>query len=160
MKKAKDITIRSSAAEYLTFVAATGTGQTSVEMRYEDENVWLTQKMMATLYDVGVAAGGIENRDAPVAAGGYRNVVVPRPRPGYGQHRRGNLLRMKVRAPHQNGIRMRYFAGHFVFIPGKEVQPLGGNFIHGSDLKHDNSLTGPKPGKLLKAFFKIFHKAY
>ena len=22
-------------------------------MRYEDENIWLTQKMMATLYDVG-----------------------------------------------------------------------------------------------------------
>ena len=41
--------IRSSAAEYLTFVAATGNEQTSVEMRYEDENIWLTQKMMATV---------------------------------------------------------------------------------------------------------------
>lgn len=39
---------RSSAAEYLTFVAATGSAQTSVEMRYEDENIWLTQKMIAT----------------------------------------------------------------------------------------------------------------
>ena len=38
---------RSSAAEYLIFVAATGSAQTSVEMRYEDENIWLTQKMMA-----------------------------------------------------------------------------------------------------------------
>lgn len=47
-------TIRSSAAEYLTFVAATGDSQTSVEMRYEDENIWLTQKMMAELYDVDV----------------------------------------------------------------------------------------------------------
>ena len=41
-------------AEYLTFVAATGDNPTSVEMRYEDENIWLTQKMMATLYDVEV----------------------------------------------------------------------------------------------------------
>ena len=46
--------IRSSAAEYLTFVAATGDTQQSFEMRYEDENIWLTQKMMATLYDVTV----------------------------------------------------------------------------------------------------------
>ena len=45
-------TIRSSAAEYLTFVAATGDAQQSIEMRYEDENIWLTQKMMATLYDI------------------------------------------------------------------------------------------------------------
>lgn len=48
--------VRSSAAEYLTFVAATGKVQSSVEMRYEDENLWLTQKMMATLYDVSVPA--------------------------------------------------------------------------------------------------------
>jgi hypothetical protein len=47
---------RSSAAEYLVFVAAGGGSDTSVEMRYEDENVWLTQKMMATLYDVSVPA--------------------------------------------------------------------------------------------------------
>ena len=46
--------IRSSAAEYLTFVAATGDTQQSFEMRYEDENIWLTQKMMATLYDVTI----------------------------------------------------------------------------------------------------------
>lgn len=48
--------VRSSAAEYLTFVAATGDAPQSVEMRYEDENIWLTQKMMATLYDVTVSA--------------------------------------------------------------------------------------------------------
>lgn len=47
---------RSSAAEYLTFIAATGEGEQSVEMRYQDENIWLTQKMMAALYDVTVAA--------------------------------------------------------------------------------------------------------
>ena len=48
--------LRSSTAEYLTFVAAVGTAEASVEMRYEDENIWLTQKMMATLYNVSVAA--------------------------------------------------------------------------------------------------------
>ena len=53
-KKKEDITIRSSAAEYLTYVASVGDRQDSVEMRYEDENIWLTQKMMATLYDVDV----------------------------------------------------------------------------------------------------------
>ena len=50
----KDLTIRSSAAEYLTFIAATGDNPDRIEMRYEDENVWLTQKMMAELYDVDV----------------------------------------------------------------------------------------------------------
>ena len=55
LKKKKDeITIRSSAAEYLTYVASVGNQQGSIEMRYEDENIWLTQKMMATLYDVDV----------------------------------------------------------------------------------------------------------
>ncbi len=44
--------IRSSAAEYLTFIAATGKG--GIETIYADENIWLTQKMMATLYDVNV----------------------------------------------------------------------------------------------------------
>ena len=53
-KKKDEITIRSSAAEYLTYVASVGDQQGSIEMRYEDENIWLTQKMMATLYDVDV----------------------------------------------------------------------------------------------------------
>jgi len=44
--------VRSSAAEYLTFVAASGTA--GVETVYADENVWLSQKMMAQLYDVDV----------------------------------------------------------------------------------------------------------
>ena len=44
--------IRSSAAEYLTFVAASGEG--GVEAVYADENVWLSQKMMGVLYDVNV----------------------------------------------------------------------------------------------------------
>ena len=54
--KKKEITIHSSAAEYLTYVASTGSNSDSFEMRYEDENIWLTQKMMATLYDVSVSA--------------------------------------------------------------------------------------------------------
>ena len=53
-KKNTEITIRSSAAEYLTYVAATGDAPESYEMRYEDENIWLTQRMMAELYDVDV----------------------------------------------------------------------------------------------------------
>ena len=48
--------VRSSAAEYLTFVAAGGDSEASVEMRYEDENIWLTQKMMAELYGVSIPA--------------------------------------------------------------------------------------------------------
>ena len=44
--------VRSSAAEYLTFIAASGQG--GVEAVYADENVWITQKMMALLYDVDV----------------------------------------------------------------------------------------------------------
>lgn len=54
MTPKKAITIRSSAAEYLTFVAATGDNPASIEMRYQDENVWLTQRMMAELYGVEV----------------------------------------------------------------------------------------------------------
>ena len=50
----KEMSIRSSAAEYLTFVASTGKNDASFEMRYEDENIWLTQKMMAELYDVSL----------------------------------------------------------------------------------------------------------
>lgn len=50
MSKKKELTIRSSAAEYLTYVTATGDG--GVEAVYADENVWLTQKMMGILYDV------------------------------------------------------------------------------------------------------------
>ena len=49
-KKHEVSLVRSSAAEYLTFVAATGQG--GVEAMYADENVWLTQKMMGQLYDV------------------------------------------------------------------------------------------------------------
>ncbi len=49
MKNRKDI-IRSSSAEYLTFIAAKGEG--GVEAIYADENIWLSQKMMGTLYQI------------------------------------------------------------------------------------------------------------
>lgn len=52
----KSPTPTSSASEYLTFIASTGDTKQSIEMRYEDENIWLTQKMMAELYGVSVAA--------------------------------------------------------------------------------------------------------
>jgi len=45
-KKKEEITIRSSAAEYLTFIASTGDNENTFEVRYQDENIWLTQKMM------------------------------------------------------------------------------------------------------------------
>jgi hypothetical protein len=51
-KKAEVSIVRSSAAEYLTFVAASGKG--GVEAIYADESIWLTQKMMGMLYDVNV----------------------------------------------------------------------------------------------------------
>lgn len=54
LKKKTDTTIVSSAAEYLTFIASTGNSEDSIEIRYEDENIWLPQKPMATLYDVEV----------------------------------------------------------------------------------------------------------
>lgn len=52
MAKKKVLPVVSSAAEYLTYIASTGDSPESFEMRYEDENIWLTQKMMASLYDI------------------------------------------------------------------------------------------------------------
>ena len=54
-KEEKMEIVRSSAAEYLTFVASVGNNAQTLEVRYEDENIWLTQKMMATLYGIEVA---------------------------------------------------------------------------------------------------------
>ncbi|MEJ8752197.1 RhuM family protein [Lagierella sp. ICN-221743] len=51
----KELQIRSSTAEYLTFIAANGDEKEAIEIRYEDENIWLTQKMMAAPFDVSVA---------------------------------------------------------------------------------------------------------
>ena len=53
-RKNLDKLIRSSAAEYLTYVAAAG--ENGVELRYEDENIWLTQKMLSVLYGVSTSA--------------------------------------------------------------------------------------------------------
>ncbi|MBP5337006.1 MAG: virulence RhuM family protein [Bacteroidales bacterium] len=55
MAKKNEITIRSSAAEYLTYAASVGDQPLSVELRYEDENIWLTQRLMAELYGVTVS---------------------------------------------------------------------------------------------------------
>ena len=49
-KRPENLVVRSSAAEYLTFIAANG--ESGVEALYADENIWLTQKMMGALYDV------------------------------------------------------------------------------------------------------------
>ena len=53
-KKKEQVTVRSSAAEYLNYVASVGNDEQQIEMRYEDENIWLTQKLMAMLYGVEV----------------------------------------------------------------------------------------------------------
>ena len=52
----KELQISSSAAKYLTFIAAKGNDEEAIEMIYENENIWLTQKMMATLYNVSTSA--------------------------------------------------------------------------------------------------------
>ena len=52
--RSHEITLRSSAAEYLTFVSAIGDQPESIELRYQDENIWLTQRLMAELYGVDV----------------------------------------------------------------------------------------------------------
>ncbi len=51
-KKSNKITIRSSAAEYLTYVASIEDETQNIEVRYEDENIWVTQKMLGMLFDV------------------------------------------------------------------------------------------------------------
>lgn len=53
-KKKTETTIHSGTAEYLIYAASIGDQPDSIEMRYEDENIWLTQKMMAALYDVDI----------------------------------------------------------------------------------------------------------
>ncbi len=55
-KKSLPQTINSSTAQYLTFVSASGDDPSNIEVRYEDENIWMTQKMMAELYGVSISA--------------------------------------------------------------------------------------------------------
>ena len=49
-----EVTIRSSAAEYLTYIAAVGGGYETFEIRYQDENIWVSQKMMSAIFDVDI----------------------------------------------------------------------------------------------------------
>lgn len=53
-KDNNELNIRSSASEYLTYIASMGEEASSIEVRYEDENIWITQKMLAILYDVEI----------------------------------------------------------------------------------------------------------
>lgn len=52
MKKDASLQIRNSTAEFLIFTAQAG--ENGIEVRYEDETIWLTQKLMAALFDIGV----------------------------------------------------------------------------------------------------------
>lgn len=61
-KKKEQVTVRSSAAEYLNYVASVGNDEQQIEMRYEDENIWLTQKLMAMLYGVKYTPSTITSR--------------------------------------------------------------------------------------------------
>lgn len=54
MSKKTKLIVKSSTIEYLTYVASIGEAPESYEIRYEDENIWLTQKMMAELYGVDI----------------------------------------------------------------------------------------------------------
>ena len=54
MLKKDEKPIRSEAAEYLVYIASSGNEQDRLEIRYEDENIWLTQKMMSVLYGADV----------------------------------------------------------------------------------------------------------
>ena len=55
-EKNKKVFLRSSTAEYLTYIASSGGDSENLEILYQDENIWLTQKMMAALYDVTIPA--------------------------------------------------------------------------------------------------------
>lgn len=52
MDKKKKIQIRNSTAEFLIFTNQDS--KDSIEVRIEDETIWLTQKLIATLFDVSV----------------------------------------------------------------------------------------------------------
>lgn len=56
IQEQNNLQIRSSTAEYLTYIASNGENQNTFEVRYEDENIWLTQKMMGELYGVTTSA--------------------------------------------------------------------------------------------------------
>jgi hypothetical protein len=78
-KKPTGSLVRSSAAEYLTFVAASGAG--GVEAVYADENVWLSQKMMAQLYDVEVPTINYHLKRCSRTASSRATSIASWPRP-------------------------------------------------------------------------------
>ena len=45
---------KSSAAQFLTYVASTGADSEKYEIRYEDENIWMSQKMLAQVYGIEI----------------------------------------------------------------------------------------------------------
>ena len=45
---------KSSASQFITYIASTGAGGEKYEIRYEDENIWMSQKMLAAVYGVEV----------------------------------------------------------------------------------------------------------
>ena len=45
---------KSSAAQFLTYIASSGTGGEKYEIRYENENIWMSQKMLAAVYGIEV----------------------------------------------------------------------------------------------------------
>jgi len=49
----KKLTIKNSTAEFLIFTSQANEG--GIEVRVEDENVWLTQKLIAKLFNVHIA---------------------------------------------------------------------------------------------------------
>lgn len=51
-KENKNLAIRNSTAEFLIFTSQSG--EKSIEVKFEDETVWLTQKMLAKLFDVSI----------------------------------------------------------------------------------------------------------
>ena len=54
-KNKKENLIRSSAGEYLSYIASSGNGTVDMEVLYCDEWIWMTQKMMATMYDATIS---------------------------------------------------------------------------------------------------------
>ena len=46
--------LKSSAAQFLTYIASIGTNSEKYEIRYEDENIWMSQKMLAAVYGVEI----------------------------------------------------------------------------------------------------------
>lgn len=52
MGQGRKLIIRNSTAEFLIFIAESG--QDGIEVRYQDETVWLSQKVMAFLFDVSI----------------------------------------------------------------------------------------------------------